>query len=62
MSTKIWNNLNSYVFERSCSNENGLVVPGSAPNSDLSASTALLKKKLKLHLLSQQQQGEKNTW
>ena len=62
MSTKIWNDLTGHVFEKCCLNKNGYVVPGSAPNSDLSASTGVLKKKLKTHLLSRQQEGNTNIW
>ena len=62
MSSKIWNDLRGNVFEKCCLNDNGLVIPGSAPNSDLSASTGALKKKLKSHLLSYQQQGNINIW
>ena len=62
MSSKIWNDLRGNVFEKCCLNDNGLVIPGSAPNSDLSASTGALKKKLKSHLLFYQQQGNINIW
>ena len=61
-STKIWNNFTAFAFEKCCANENGLIIPGSAANSDLSASTSVIKNKVKMHLLSQQKGGNPISW
>ena len=61
-STKIWNDFTAFAFEKCCANENGLIIPGSAVNSDLSASTGVIKNKLKMHLLSQQKEGNPISW
>ena len=61
-STKIWNDFTAFAFEKCCANESGLIIPGSAVNSDLSASTGVIKNKLKMHLLSQQKEGNPISW
>ena len=61
-STKTWNENIAFVFDKCNANENGLIIPGSATSSDLSASTGVLKSRLKMHLLSQQKQGNEISW
>ena len=61
-STQIWNDMSSEIFEKCSPNENGLIVPGSTKDSDLSASTAFIKSRLKSHLLSAQKLGNTLNW
>ena len=61
-STKIWNDLIPYVFEICDANEDGIIIPGSSKNSDLSASSGIIKSNLKKYLLSLQNRDDPNTW
>ena len=53
-SALIWNKLCNNLFEKCLPQENGIVIPGSASDSDLAASTSAVKSKLKSHLLASQ--------
>ena len=44
--TEIWDKMVKDVFQRSNTELSGLVIPGSTPNSDLSASVGYLKKQI----------------
>ena len=44
-------------LEKSDPNPNNIMIPGSSPNSDLSASISLVKKRLKKYLLGLQEVG-----
>ena len=59
---KIWNTYKEYVFNKCAPMNTGLIIPGSSENSDLSASTAAIKHKLKCHLLLKQSSGDKFMW
>ena len=61
-STKIWNDLIPYVFEICDANEDGIIITGSSKNSDLSASSGIIKSNLKKYLLSLQNRDDPNTW
>ena len=61
-SVEIWNDISPEVFDKCVPTKKGLLIPGSAKNSDLSASTGMIKKKLKDILLSQQSSGNPLTW
>ena len=63
-SALIWNkiisivlNFKECVFWKDC-----IVIPGSANNSDMSASICIVKNKLKAHLLNIQKLGDENNW
>ena len=58
----IWNELSVKVFEKCKPTESGLIIPGSSKNSDLSASSASIKKNLKSHLLSRQKSRNPLSW
>ena len=61
-STEIWNDVSPKIFEKCVPTKNGLLIPGSAENSDLAASTGIVKKKLKTLLLSHQNSGNPLKW
>ena len=61
-SSKIWNDFASNIFNNCEASHNGIIIPGSAINSDLVASTGFVKNNLKKHLLSQQKQGDCDMW
>ena len=61
-STQIWNDISPEIFEKCSPNKIGLIIPGSSRNSDLSASTGIIKKRLKCHLLSSQKLGNTLNW
>ncbi len=61
-SSKIWNELVDNILTKSEADENGIIIPGSAKNSDLAASTNFVKHNLKMHLLSLQKQGDATKW
>ena len=61
-STQIWNDMSAEIFEKCYPNKNGLIIPGSSKDSDLSASTGIIKNKSKCHLLSLQKLGKASTW
>ena len=58
-----WNNIAENVFEKciplSSGPNKGVIVPGSAKNSDFSASSASIKSKVKSYILTQQMVGDK---
>ena len=57
-----WNNIVENVFERcvplSSGPHKGVVIPGSAKNSDVSASVVSIKSKVKSYILTQQKAGD----
>ena len=61
-SALIWNKFSGVVFEKCIPQVNGIVIPGSAYNSDLAASTSTIKNKLKLYLLASQKLGNETEW
>ena len=61
-STEVWNDISPKIFEKCVPTKNGLLIPGSAKDSDLAASTGIVKKKLRSLLLSQQNSGNPSTW
>ena len=52
-SCKLWNQYLKLMFDKCSANSSGIVVPGSAINSDLSASTSVIKSKTKKMLLDE---------
>ena len=52
--TKVWNKLIGYALERNEPANSGLIIPGSARNSDLSAYIAFVKDKIKMYTQSSQ--------
>ena len=50
----VWNNLISKLFDKCSPNEKGIMVPGSAECSDLSAPISSIKNKLKVILFETQ--------
>ena len=50
------------ILEKSQPDENGLIVTGSAKNSDFCATISFIKKKLKLALFNIQALGDKMKW
>ena len=61
-SISIWNRLVNEIFEKSPPNNNGIVIKGSAQNSDLCATVPLVKNKLKSYLFVQQSLGDNVEW
>ena len=60
--TQIWNEFLPKVLERCEPSKNGLIIPGSATNSDLAASSSFIKRKIRNTLLSHQKLGDLNLW
>ena len=60
--TTLWNKFYANVFNRCPPQNNGIIIPGSSINSDMAASIAVIKKKLKSHLFMQQKIGLNNIW
>ena len=60
--SQIWNDLSPKVLEKCKPSENGVIIPGSASNSDLAASTSFVKRKLRNTLLSHQKFGDVEFW
>ena len=58
----IWNNLIDDILEKSEPEDNGIIVRGSAKNSDFCATIQFVKNKLKLALLKTQASGDKMEW
>ena len=52
-SAQIWNDISPKVFDKCVLTKKGLLIPGSAKNSDLAASTCIIKNRQKDLLLSQ---------
>ena len=63
-SSQIWNNIIGVVLDlnKCVPSDDGVVIPGSYENSDMSASICVIKNKLKEHLLLSQMQGDINNW
>ena len=61
-SSLIWNKLLNIVFNRCVPRDDGVIIPGSSINSDMSASIAVIKGKLRKHLLYLQTLGEDYCW
>ena len=61
-SSLTWNKLVNNIFCKCKPEENGIVIPGSAVNSDLAASISIVKSKLKSLLLGTQKSGEDLEW
>ena len=61
-SAQIWNTLSVEIFEKCNASDGGLVIPGSAENSDLATSTGIVKSKLRKLLLSRQKIGDELEW
>ena len=53
-SSQIWNSLIKHVLSVCNVEESGIIIPGSTANSDLSASVAFIKKKLRAKLQANQ--------
>ena len=60
--SKIWNDFKDEIFIACPPNKNGLVIPGSVANSDLSSSTGFVKHKLRSVLLCNQKDGNPIAW
>ena len=58
----MWNSLVSHILLPCEPGDDGLVIPGSKQNSDMSASTAFVKSKLKSILLKHQKSGDQVLW
>ena len=61
-SASIWNKLSNIIFEKCLPQQNGIIIPGSANNSDVAASTSIIKNKLKSYLLASQKSGDETEW
>ena len=61
-SSMIWNEFFGRVLSRCAPQSSGLVIPGSDPNSDLAASTSVVKIRLKSLLLASQTIGDETEW
>ena len=59
-STQIWNDMSVEIFEKCSPSKNGIIIPGFSADSDLTASTDVIKNKSKHHLLSSQKLGNLN--
>ena len=60
--TKIWNEFKDKVFDNCTPENSGIIIPGSASNSDLACSIGAMKFRLKDHLLSTQKLGNATLW
>ena len=60
--SRVWNSIVDNIFLKCDPMNNGLMVPGSKENSDLAASMAFVKSKLKLILHGKQKSGDKIIW
>ena len=60
--TKVWNKLIGHALERTEPEISGLIIPGSARNSDLSASIAFVKGKIKMYIQNSQKLGHIYLW
>ena len=58
----IWNKLQQYVFSRSESNYNSIIVPGFSTHSDLSISICIANVRLKSYFFTYQMSGDPITW
>ena len=60
--TKIWNKLIGHALERNEPGNSDIIIPGSARNSELSASIASVKDKLKMYIRNSQKLGHIYLW
>ena len=60
--TKVWNKLIGHALERNEPANSGLIIQGSARNSDLSASIAFVKGKIKIYIQNSQKLGHIYLW
>ena len=60
--SRLWNKLINSILERCEPEKNGIVIPGSKLNSDLSAALSVIKSKVKSFLLKEQSSGDKINW
>ena len=60
--TKVWNKLIGHALERTEPEISGLIIPGSARNSDLSDSIAFVKGKIKIYIQNSQKLGHIYLW
>ena len=58
----LWNNMKDRILKRSSPEPNGIIIPGSETNSDLSANIVYVKKTLKSYLLTTQCTGDLALW
>ena len=58
----LWNELEKIVFSKITPDKNGIMVPGSSKNSDLSIPISVAKNRIRSHLLSEQKQGNPILW
>ena len=58
----LWNNLINIVLNKCKPMKNGLLVPGSMVDSDMGASIAVVKFKVKMFLLKEQEHGDQTYW
>jgi hypothetical protein len=61
MATKIWNDLRDKIFDKCSPTKSGIMILGSAINSELDCSIAI-KSKLKHNLLCAQKLGDQTMW
>ena len=61
-SSKLWNKYKNLVFNKCTPLDNGILIPGSTSNSDLAASTSIVKCKFKSVLLASQKSGDDTEW
>ena len=60
--TKVWNTLIGHALERNEPANSGLIIPGSARNSDLIPSIAFVKGKIKIYIQHSQKLGHIYLW
>ena len=62
--SSIWNSLSSSIFNKCQPSiiNNPIIIPGSEVGSDMSASTGMIKNKLKTHLYAIQNTGDEISW
>lgn len=61
-SSTLWNRLLPNILSKCKPEASGLIIPGSALNSDLSAPISFVKLKLKSALLASQRKGHLSQW
>ena len=60
--SRLWNNLINIVLNKCKPMINGLLVPGSMVDSDMGASITVVKFKVKMFLLKEQEHGDQTYW
>ena len=58
----IWNKLLQLILLKCKAENNGIIIPGSSPNSDLTAAVPFVKIRLKSVLLENQSSGSRTQW